>query len=215
LEKLQLDLLDFAQLMDEEGDPFTVVFSGTSTDFLTADIGADGAIQVSLDDSKIRENGNFTLGIRVVETNATTGSTTSVKTYTVTFEVKDLVFDDAAKYTVTLAEPEVAKEEKPAPTMTIDKLNKFGRLEIAFSEYFIRPDNITMINSTVLEIEMTALNEDFQGLMTFTWQAVSYDRKKLSILLTFKYPLQISQDLEGKDLISVKLINPTMFMSEA
>jgi hypothetical protein len=84
-------------LTDFEGDPYTVVFSGTSTDFLTPEIGSDGTIRVSLDERKITENGNFTLELRVVETNATTGSTASEETYTVTFEVKNLNFEAEEK----------------------------------------------------------------------------------------------------------------------
>ena len=51
--------------------------------------------------------------------------------------------------------------------------------------------------------------------MAFTWEAKSYYSTKLTILLTFKYPGQISEDAKEKDKITVMILNPTMFLSEA
>ena len=77
------------------------------------------------------------------------------------------------------------------------------------------PENITMVNGTALEIEVKTVNDDLQSLLEFTWEAKSYWSTRLKILVTFKYPGQISQDLMDRDRISVKVLNPTLFLSEA
>jgi len=51
--------------------------------------------------------------------------------------------------------------------------------------------------------------------MAFTWEASSYSNKKLTIAIAFKYPSQIAEDVYERDKISVKVLNPTMFLSQA
>jgi hypothetical protein len=80
------------------------------------------------------------------------------------------------------------QKDKPAPTMKIVSVDRFGLMEIAFSEPLIPPESITMIDSSALEISVKATNEELQSLLAFTWEAKSYYSTKLRILLTFKYP---------------------------
>ena len=44
-------------------------------------------------------------------------------------------------------------------------------MEIHFSEHLMAPENITLINSTTLEIKVKAANPDLQSFMEFTWEA--------------------------------------------
>ena len=87
-------------LSDLERDTFTVSFSGTSLAFLSAIINSDGVIKATLDQSSVKQNGVYTLDIKVEEKRS--DGKTSVKTYTVTFEVtgiKETKNDDAGSST--------------------------------------------------------------------------------------------------------------------
>ena len=44
--------------------------------------------------------------------------------------------------------------------MSIEEVNRFGLVTISFNDTLVRPDNITLINSTVLEVNIDAFNED-------------------------------------------------------
>jgi len=113
---------------------------------------------------------------------------TSAKIFTVTFEVTgieeikkehtessgDLSIDtnkpgegpDPGKIdNNTIHDPKISSKVKElkelaAPTWRRGTVSRSGLLEIEFSEPLIVPKNITMINSTSLEIKVTAINQD-------------------------------------------------------
>ena len=141
----------------------------------------DGTVKASLDESSVMLNGSYTLDVKVEEKRS--DGKTSVKTYTITFDVTGIaeakkddakstggaintgiatgkIFNVTAQY---LRDPKKVKEMKELdpPTIKIGSFNKYGLMEIEFSESFMAPENITMINSTALEIKVKAANDEF------------------------------------------------------
>lgn len=160
--------------------------------FLSAKFNTDGTINVEVIETSVTHNGNYTLDIKVEEN--TNSGKTSVKTFTVTFSVTGLIetknsdakenIQDVKLSNTTVFVPKDSpkvtnhvnvnlKEQKvrPAPTLKSLSVNRFGLMEIVFSERLIPPENIKIINSTVLQIKVTAANLDLQSFMVFTWEA--------------------------------------------
>ena len=46
----------------------------------------------------------------------------------------------------------------------------------------------------MLEVEVTAADEEWQAMMGFTWEIESFNAKQMSLLVTFEHPQQISVD---------------------
>ena len=78
----------------------------------------------------------------------------------------------------------------------------------------IVPLSWDMINSTDLEIKVKAFDEERQALKKFEWKIKSFGTKEMIISINFAYPERISDDIEGKDILEVRIINPTNFFSE-
>ena len=122
-------------LQDFEGDPFAVSFSGTSSGFISAVLNSDGRITVNVDQSVVKQNGSYTLEIKVEE--KTNSGKTSVKTFMVTFDVKGVIttLPNLKPFNTTIEskEPNYQKnltKDKPAPTMKILSFDRFGLMEI-------------------------------------------------------------------------------------
>lgn len=98
--------------------------------------------------------------------------------------------------------------------MKIDRISKYGLVTVDFSQALFIPANITHVNSTVLEVQITAANEEWQGLMGFTWEIEAFNNKQLSLKMTFEHPQQISTDLMESDMLSIRVLKPTKFLSK-
>lgn len=117
-------------------------FSGTQNDFLKPELLADGSIFVDIDYNASKSkavNGNYTLDLAVVETLAD-GSTT-VKNHQITFQVTGLEeeieqtvgIETEFVYEVDLEEKsDVVEDDSLRPTLTIDSIDKFGRVKVLF-----------------------------------------------------------------------------------
>ena len=178
------DFYFMGQLVDYEGDPFSVKFSGTQNDFLKPELLADGTIFIDIDynaSSSKAKNGNYTLELAVVET--LDDGTTSIKNHQITFEVTGMSEENAQTvdvdtefvYDVDLEEKgEVVVDESLRPTLSIDSIDKFGRVKVLFDQNLIVPHNLTYVNDTVIDLNMTALNDEQQGLMEFQWSVAEF-----------------------------------------
>ena len=98
--------------------------------------------------------------------------------------------------------------------MSIENINRFGEVEVSFNETLIMPANWTHINSTVLDISVNPFNDDMQALKDLEWEILSFGGTMMTLKVEFQYPSSISDDVEGKDLIVIKVINPIFFYSE-
>ena len=82
---------DLGRLVDYEGDPFTVSFSGNSTQFVIAETKSDGTISFTVDRDAVSSDGDYALELVVTEEVVSTeeggGSVTSKNSYLVTFRV--------------------------------------------------------------------------------------------------------------------------------
>ena len=84
---------------------------------------------------------------------------------------------------------------------------------ISFNETMIVPGNWSQISDKDLEIKVQAFNQDMQVLKAFEWQVKDFGTRKMTIFVEFEYPERISDDYQGKDILSVKVIDPTKFLS--
>ena len=69
------------------------------------------------------------------------------------------------------------------------------------------------MNDTDLEIKVQAFDQDMQVLKAFEWQVKDFGTRKMTVFVEFEYPERISDDYQGKDILSVKVIDPTKFLS--
>ena len=98
--------------------------------------------------------------------------------------------------------------------MTLEKVNRFGLIEVSFNQTITVPkDWQTNINDTVLNIKIDPFNEENLPLKDLVWNIESFSSTRMTIQVNFKEPQYISDDIEGKDQILVKIINPTLFFS--
>ena len=78
----------------------------------------------------------------------------------------------------------------------------------------IVPANWTKIDSTDLEISMKAFDPERQALKPLSWEMKKFGTKTMMIKIDFVFPTRISEDIEGKDLLEVTVINPSKFFSQ-
>ena len=62
--------------------------------------------------------------------------------------------------------------------------------------------------------KVKAFDEDFQPMLGFEWTVLQYAKKSITISLKFENPQVVSQDLAGKDILKIKVLNPTKFFSD-
>ena len=95
----------------------------------------------------------------------------------------------------------------------LDRINRFGAVDISFNETLILPKDTSLINETVLDIRLIAFNEDLALLKDFTWRVEDFGSVTMKIQLEFEYPSSISEDAEGFDTLEIMVINPVYFRS--
>ena len=52
------------------------------------------------------------------------------------------------------------------------------------------------------------------ALKELEWTISNFGTRKMTILIEFEFPWSISDDVEGKDILVVKVINPIKFFSK-
>ena len=60
-------------------------------------------------------------------------------------------------------------------------MNKFGLVTVSFNETLFTHSNTTKINSTVLEVNVAAVDADRDPLLGFTWKVDSFQPEKMRI----------------------------------
>ena len=114
----------------------------------------------------------------------------------------------------TEVEEEEVEAVKTHPNFEIDKINRFGEVTINFNETMIVPANWTKINSTDLDISVKAFDPERQALKLLDWEIKNFGTKTMMIMIEFVYPTRISEDIEGRDMLEVTVINPSKFFSQ-
>ena len=80
-----------------------------------------------------------------------------------------------SKYTVTVNQVEPDFVDDKRPIMKITSINSKGQVSIEFSEGLSTQENITMINSTCLELELIPSDPDAErSQLNFSWLTTSF-----------------------------------------
>lgn len=99
--------------------------------------------------------------------------------------------------------------------MQIKSINRFGLVTVSFNNTLVMPSNFSEIDGSVLLIQVEAFNEEMQDLKGLDWKLKSFSPKRMELQLDFEYPELISDEVEGRDSLKIKVINPTYFTSKA
>lgn len=160
--------------------------------------------------AKASGNSKYKVQFSVVEFVGDSEELRTSQDFSLNFDVKGIDLDFLFQY-----EQKAGGAAEYHPEMKIDKVNQFGEVTVSFNETMILPKNWEQINSTDLEIKTVAFNEDmipYKGISK--WSVESFAAKTMTIRLTFEYPLRISDEIEGKDTLQIKVLNPTQFLSD-
>ena len=99
--------------------------------------------------------------------------------------------------------------------MKIKNSSQFGKVKNDFSERFSIPQNGTEIfDDTILGIKLIPKNFATTTMLKFKWKLLSFDTTSMEIQLTFESPIFVSSDTYGRDILSIKILQPDFFMSE-
>ena len=110
--------------------------------------------------------------------------------------------------------------------MKISSISKFGLVRIKFSESVVAVGSsnskggrfltdITSIDRSVFEVSVMSFYEEMQPLKSFTWETFSLGKTELLLQLNFDYPSYVSDEVNNRDELQVKLIDPLFFISES
>ena len=95
-----------------------------------------------------------------------------------------------SKYTVTVNEGEPNFDVDERPIIKITSINSKGQVYLEFSEGLTKRENITMINSTCLELEIIPSDPDKErSQLNFTWLTTSFQPIYMEIQLLFENEL--------------------------
>ena len=148
-------IIEIGQLIDLEDDPFeiTAQFTDSTVDFASVTIAQDGTIQVEIDYDAARssaKNATYILEVRV-EQDLSDSDETINKSYQVSFEVTGIMPDEEIVFVPTFQEEEQKEsEEYEPPSMSIDSVDRFGRVIVDFSESLLIPSEVSYVNETSL-----------------------------------------------------------------
>ena len=107
-------------------------------------------------------------------------------------------------------------DKRAEVTAFIKEITPIGEVLIEFNTSMNDKFNLSMINSTSVEIDLvlsidriddTTFN---QSKLQFEWHPVSFEDKLLKLQILFEYPLLISPNVE-QDLLKIKFINLNLF----
>ena len=88
-----------------------------------------------------------------------------------------------------------------APTLYIHSIDKFGVVEIRFSEPLAIPVNLTSQNSTLFDLNILTQDRDELFEIRFNWTLSEFRHDRCLIQLTFDNPLLISPEIGSDDLL--------------
>ena len=71
------------------------------------------------------------------------------------------------------------------PELRIARVDRFGLVTVAFNETLIQVTNLTQINSTVLNVQVTSKFKDRNPLLGFTWATKSFSGKEMRLNVEF------------------------------
>ena len=102
----------------------------------------------------------------------------SITTYSIILEVKGIKI-------FFYETPEVVLEktkEKIRPKMSLEKVNRFGLVEVSFNQTITVPkDWKTSINNTVLDIKIDPFNEENLPLKDLVWNIESFSSTRMTL----------------------------------
>lgn len=126
----------------------------------------------------------------------------------------EFVIKGVKAFNFTTAESEPASQARP--TMTVERINQFGLVTLAFNSTLLIPQNWSSINETDLDIwlETDSQQVELMPLKGFSWRVKSFGTTKVQIQIFFEHPDQISKDVLGiKDKLAIQVKTPAKFFS--
>ena len=161
--------LQLGKLVDYEGDPYSVSFSGLEeVSFLQPWIDEQGYLNLDIDydeEDATAKNGIYKVQLQVNQTLGDDSTNTQLFHFTVKIEgIKEKEF---ASNQFSSPETKVAEKERPALELT--NIDRFGVVEVRFSEILLTPREYQLMNETHLELSVAAWHEDQQPFMGFNW----------------------------------------------
>ena len=88
-----------------------------------------------------------------------------------------------------------------APTLYIHSIDKFGVVEIRFSESLAIPADLIAQNSTLFDLIILSQDSDELDEIRFNWTLSEFQHDRCLIQLKFDNPLLISPDIGSDDLL--------------
>ena len=77
----------------------------------------------------------------------------------------------------------------------------------------ITPNETSLINETVFELSVIAVNETRLRLLNFTWSTTKFLPNSCTLKILFTNPLYVSSEIDDPDYLLLRVIEPTALVS--
>ena len=134
------------------------------------------------------------------------GIVTSRVSHSFTVKIDGSTSGPYGEFSGEFANETESEEEYVPPDLFIKEIDKRGTVNIKFTKLMQVPDSVEVIDDSVFDINVNAVDTERQPLLAFAWETIEFTPEYCIIQLTFEDPLQVSSEIGPRDFLQLTVL---------